>query len=64
MPLFFTFLNIRIWWGAYNQAVAPSITRPICMPLVVMATDLIYRKIFELLYFEKLHVEMAWCGSE
>jgi len=22
MPVCFTFLNTRIWWGAYNQAVA------------------------------------------
>jgi len=25
--------------GAYNQAVSPGITRPICMPLVVTTTD-------------------------
>jgi len=64
MPVFFTFLNTIIWWGAYNQAVAPRITRPICMPLVVTTTDLMFRKIFELLCFDKLHVEMVWCGSE
>jgi len=34
MPVFFTFLNTRIWWGANNQAVAKGITGPICMPLV------------------------------
>jgi len=50
--------------GAYNQAVAPGITRFICIPLVVTTTDLMFRKIFELLWFEKLHVEMIWCGSE
>jgi len=27
MPVFFTFLNTRIWWGECNQAVAPGITR-------------------------------------
>jgi len=54
----FTFLNTRIWWGAYNQAVAPGITRPICMPLVVTTKDLMYRKIVELLWFDKLLVEM------
>jgi len=43
MPVFFTFLNTRIWWGAYNQAVAPGITRPICMPLVVTTTDRMFR---------------------
>ena len=64
MPVFFTFLNTRIWWGAYNQAVASRTTRPICMPLVVATTDLMFRKIFELLCFDKLHVEMVWCGSE
>jgi len=47
-----------MWWGAYNQAVAPGITRPICMPLVVTTTDLMFRKIFELSWFDKLHVEM------
>jgi len=31
MPVFYTVLNTRIWWGAYNQAVPPGITRPICM---------------------------------
>ena len=45
MPVFFTFLNTGIWCGAYNQAVAPGITRPICMPLVVTTTDLMFRKI-------------------
>jgi len=40
MPVFFTFLNTRIWWGACNQAAAPGITRPICMTLVVTTTDL------------------------
>jgi len=58
MSVFFTFLNTRIWWGTYNQAVAPTITRPICMPLVVTTTDLLFRKNFELLWFDKLHVEM------
>jgi len=58
MPAFFTFLNTRIWWGAYNQAVASGITRPICMPLVVMTTDRMPRYIFELLWFEKFPVEM------
>jgi len=28
MALFLTFLNTRIWWGAWNQAVAPGITTP------------------------------------
>ena len=58
MLVFFTFLNTRIWWGAYHQAVVPGITRPICVPLVVTNTDLMFRKIFELLWFDKLHVEM------
>jgi len=49
MPVFFTFLNTRIWWGTCNQAVAPGITRPICMPLDVTTTDLMFRKTFELL---------------
>jgi len=49
MPVFFTFLNTSVWWRAYGQAVAPGITTPICMPLVVTITDLIFRKIFELL---------------
>jgi len=40
MPVFFTFVNTRIWWGACSQAVAPGITRPICMALVVTTTDL------------------------
>ena len=58
MPWFFTFLNTRIWWGAYNQAVAPGITRPIWIPLVVTTTDLMFRKIFKFLWFDKLHVEV------
>jgi len=44
--------------GASNQAVAPGITRPICIPLVVTTTDLMFRKIVELLWFDKLLVEM------
>jgi len=28
------------------------------MPLVVMTTDLMFRNIFELLWIDKLHVEM------
>jgi len=58
MPVFFTFLNTTICWGACNQAVAPGITRSICMSLVVTTTDLMFRKFFELLWFDKLHVEM------
>jgi len=58
MPVFFTFLNTRIWWGACNQAVVLGITRSISMSLVVMTIDLVFRKIVELLWFEKLHVEM------
>jgi len=42
----------------------PAAPLPICMPLFVTITDLMFRKIFELLRFDKLHVEMAWCGSE
>jgi len=57
-PVFFTFLTTRIQWEAYNQAVVPRITRPICMPLVLTTTDLIFRNIFELLRIDKLHVEM------
>jgi len=44
--------------GACNQVIALEITRPICMTLVVTTTDLMFRKIFELLWFDKLHVEM------
>jgi len=33
-------------------------TRPYCMPLVVTTTDLMFRKNVELLWFDKLHVEM------
>jgi len=58
MHAFFTFLNTRIWLGACKQAVAPGITRPICTPLVVTTTDVMFRKMFELLWFDKLHVEM------
>jgi len=39
----FTFLNTRIWWGAYNRAVALRITGPICMLLVVTTTDRMFR---------------------
>jgi len=48
MALFFIFLNTKIEWGAYNQAVAPGITKPICIPPVVTTTDLMFRKIFKL----------------
>jgi len=41
-----------------HQTVVPGISRPIYMPLVVTATDLIFRKNFELLWFDKLHVEI------
>jgi len=58
MPLFFTFLNTRIWSGAYNQAVSPGIIRHICMPLVLATTDWMFRSIFELLWFDKFHVKM------
>jgi len=34
MPIFLTFLNTRIWYRAYNQAVAPGITRPLHAPAV------------------------------
>jgi len=44
--------------GGINQAVAPGITRPICMPLVVTTTDMMFRKIFEFLWCDKIHVEM------
>jgi len=44
--------------GACNQAVAPGITRSICMPLVATTTGLMFRKIVEILWFDKLHVEM------
>jgi len=50
------FLNTRIWWGSCNQAVAPGITRSICMPLVITITD--DDQEIELLWFEKLYVEM------
>jgi len=58
MPVFFTFLNTRIWLGAHNQAVAQEMTGLICMPQVVTTTDLMFKKIFELLWLDKLHVEM------
>jgi len=32
MPIFLTFLNTRILLGAYNQADAPGITRPLYAP--------------------------------
>jgi len=49
----------EFWWGAYNPAVDSGITsRPICMTLVVMTTDLMFRKVFGLLWFDKLHAEM------
>jgi len=35
------------------------------MPLVVTNTDLMFRKIFELLWFDKLHdfmLKCIWCG--
>jgi len=58
MPVFFTFLNTTIRWRAYYEAVAPRISRLIWMLLVVTTIDLMFRKIFELLCFDKLHVEM------
>jgi len=66
MHVFFIFLNTTIWWQACNEAVAPGIPRPICMPLVVTTTNLMFRKIFELLWFDKLHIEMdlVWFWSK
>ena len=64
MPVFFTFLNTRIWWGAYNQAVARGITRPICMPMVVTTTNLMFRKIFEFYGLTNFMLKWIWCGSE
>jgi len=60
MPVFFTFLNTRIWWGAYNQAVARGITRPICMPMVVTTTNLMFRKIFE--FYGLTNFMLKWFG--
>jgi len=47
-----------------SKAVAPGITTPICMSVVVTNTDPMFRKIFELLWFEKFHVEMDLVCSE
>jgi len=58
MFVFFTFLNTRIWWGTCNEAVVLWITTPIRMPLVVMTTDLMFKKNFEILWFDKFHAEM------
>jgi len=38
--------------GACNQAVAPGITRRICMPLVVTTTDLMFRKIWAFMVWQ------------
>jgi len=58
--VFFTFLNTSIWWGTCNQAVALRITWHICMPLeIVTTTYLMFIKVFELLWFDKLHIEMV-----
>jgi len=35
-----------------------GITKPICMPMVVTATDLMFREFFELLWLDKFHIEM------
>jgi len=50
----------EFWWGAYSPAVDSGITsRPTCpLPLVVTTSDLTFRKVFELSWFDKLHVEM------
>jgi len=50
--------------GKCNQAVAPGITRPICMPLVVATTYLIFWKIFELLSLTNFTLKSIWCASE
>jgi len=34
LPVFLAFFNNRVWWGAYNQAVAPGITRPLHAPVL------------------------------
>jgi len=34
------------------------------MPLVVTTTDLMFSKIFELLWFDKLILQWIWCGPE
>jgi len=46
MPVFFTFLNTRIWWGHTIKLLTWESPDFICiMPLVVTTTDLMLRKI-------------------
>jgi len=66
MPVFFTFLNTRIRGGHTIKQLPENHQTylQICMPLVVTTTDLMFKKIFELSWFDKLHVEMVWCSCE
>jgi len=40
MPVFHTFLNTRIWEGAYNQALALGITRALYAPVPVIVVSI------------------------
>jgi len=64
MPVFLICLNTTIWWETCNQAVAPRITRLTCMPLVVMTTDLMFRKILSFYGLTNFMLKWIWCGSE
>jgi len=64
MPMFFTFINTRIWWGGYNLAVAPGITRPICVPLVLLLQIWCLGKFLSFHVLTNVMIKWIWCGYE
>jgi len=58
MPVFFTFLNTRIWWGNAIKQLPRESPDLSAWPWLLRLQIWMFTKIFELSWFDKLHVKM------
>jgi len=64
MPVFFTFLNTRIWWGHAIKQLPQEPPDLICMTLIVMTTDLMIGKCLSFYGLTNFMLKWIWRDSE
>jgi len=63
MPVFFTFLNTRNWWGAYNQAVARESPDLSACPWLLRLQVWCIEEFLSCYDLTNLMLKWIWCGS-
>jgi len=64
MPIFFTFLNTRIWWGTCNQTVARESPDLSACPWLLQLQIWCLGKFWSFYGLTNFMLKWIWCGAE